>query len=54
MMRYRGGGVGHKSTRDATNWFLNDWDRLDTLTTVDEDAKPDTKTLKRNLKKSRT
>jgi hypothetical protein len=36
MMRYRGGGVGHKSTRDATNWFLNDRDRLD-LTTADDE-----------------
>jgi hypothetical protein len=41
MMRYRGGGVGHKSTRDATDWFLNDRDRLDVLTTAaasDDDA----------------
>ena len=25
-MRYRGGGVGHASTRDATNLFLSDRD----------------------------
>ena len=24
FMRFRGGGVGHKSTRDATNHFLHD------------------------------
>jgi hypothetical protein len=29
MMRYRGGGVGHKSTRNATNVFLRDRDPLD-------------------------
>lgn len=41
MMRYRGGGVGHKSTRDATNKFLTDRDILDiptTTGTADEDA----------------
>ena len=30
MIRFRGGGVGHKSTRDATNFFKKDRDRLDT------------------------
>jgi hypothetical protein len=29
-MRFRGGGVGHKSTREATNFFKKDRDRLDT------------------------
>lgn len=29
-MRYRGGGVGHKSTRAATDIFLKDRDKLDT------------------------
>ena len=29
FMRYRGGGVGHTSTREATNKFLLDRDRLD-------------------------
>jgi len=28
-MRYRGGGVGHSSTREATNKFLHDRDWLD-------------------------
>ena len=28
-MRFRGGGVGHKSTRDATNLFKTDRDSLD-------------------------
>ena len=31
MMRFRGGGVGHKSTRDATNFFKNDRDPLDLM-----------------------
>jgi len=30
MMRFRGGGVGHKSTREATDFFKRDRDRLDT------------------------
>ena len=29
MMRFRGGGVGHTSTREATDWFLKDRDKLD-------------------------
>ena len=29
VMRFRGGGVGHKSTRDATNFFKTDRDLLD-------------------------
>ena len=29
MMRFRGGGVGHKSTREATDLFRKDRDRLD-------------------------
>jgi hypothetical protein len=29
MMRFRGGGVGHKSTREATDFFRKDRDRLD-------------------------
>jgi hypothetical protein len=29
LMRYRGGGVGHMSTRSATDKFLQDRDRLD-------------------------
>jgi hypothetical protein len=29
MMRFRGGGVGHKSTREATNFFKKDRDKLD-------------------------
>src|SRR5258705_10159533 len=28
-MRFRGGSVGHKSTREASNFFRNDWDQLD-------------------------
>ena len=38
-MRFRGGGVRHKSTRDATNFFTKDRDQLDTrpVTTGDED-----------------
>jgi hypothetical protein len=29
LMRFRGGGVGHKSTRSATDQFLTDRDTLD-------------------------
>jgi hypothetical protein len=29
VMRFRGGGVGHKSTRSATDFFKNDRDSLD-------------------------
>lgn len=29
VMRFRGGGVGHKSTRQATDFFKKDRDRLD-------------------------
>ena len=35
FMRYRGGGVGHNNTREATNKFLLDRDRLD-VSNVDE------------------
>jgi hypothetical protein len=46
MMRFRGGGVGHKSTRKATDFFKSDRDRLDrkTVTTaqvVEEDSDDD-------------
>jgi hypothetical protein len=41
MMRFRGGGVGHKSTREATDFFRSDRDRLDketvTAAQIDED-----------------
>jgi hypothetical protein len=37
MMRFRGGGVGHKSTREATDFFKNDRDGLDKLA-VDDDG----------------
>jgi hypothetical protein len=30
-MRFRGGGIGHKSTREATNHFKTDRDKLDIL-----------------------
>ena len=36
MMRFRGGGVGHKSTRVTTNFFMRDRDRLDTKATQTE------------------
>ena len=36
-MRFRGGGVGHKSTREATNLFKMDRDRLDIGATLDSD-----------------
>ena len=37
MMRFRGGGVGHKSTQEATNLFKMDRDRLDIGATLDSD-----------------
>lgn len=30
-MRFRGGGVGHKSTRNATDFFKSDRDKLDLM-----------------------
>ena len=36
-MRFRGGGVGHKSTREATNFFKKDRDQLDNRSIVDMD-----------------
>ena len=33
-MRYRGGGVGHTSTRDAVNRFLDDRHTTDTTLTT--------------------
>jgi len=40
-MRFRGGGVGHKSTREATDFFKNDRDRLDTQTVTATEAEDD-------------
>lgn len=39
MMRHRGGGVGHTSTREATDWFLSDRDQLDTASKRVREAK---------------
>jgi hypothetical protein len=36
-MRFRGGGVGHKSTREATNFFKKDRDCLDVEVMLDID-----------------
>lgn len=36
-MRFRGGGVGHKSTREASNFFKKDRDKLDDRSGVDID-----------------
>jgi hypothetical protein len=38
-MRFRGGGVGHKSTREATDFFKQDRDQMDIVTGVDSGAK---------------
>ena len=38
FMRYRGGGIGHTSTREATNRFLLDHDQLDMADGVDIDS----------------
>jgi hypothetical protein len=37
MIRFRGGGVGHKSTREATDFFKKDRDRLDMTSNHDDD-----------------
>lgn len=37
MMRFRGGGVGHKSTREATDSFKKDRDWLDVKSDIEED-----------------
>jgi hypothetical protein len=36
MMRFRGGGVGHKSTREATDSFKKDRDQLDIKSNMDD------------------
>jgi len=36
-MRFRGGGVGHCNTQDATNWFMADHHPLDLATNDNED-----------------
>jgi len=36
-MRFRGGGVGHKSTREATAYLAEDCDPLDDLNRMDDD-----------------
>ena len=45
MMCYRGGGVGHKSTRDATDKFLIDQDVLNIPTAADKDTVRQTWTI---------
>jgi hypothetical protein len=37
MMRFRGGGVGHASTREATDFFKQDRDSHDAKRLVEED-----------------
>jgi len=43
MMRFRGGGVGHKSTREATDFFKKDRDHLDVprQTKIDDEEDSD-------------
>ncbi len=49
MMCFQGGGVGHKSTRDATDFFKNDCDRFDlkVLTTVSDSQMEEEETEER-------
>lgn len=42
LMRFRGGRVGHKSTREATAVFLENRDPLDKVSVAQEDAGKDT------------
>jgi len=37
-MRFRGGGVGHKSTREATDSFKKDRDQLDIKSNTEDEA----------------
>jgi len=37
MMRFRGGGVGHKSTREATDAFKKNRDQLDVKSDIEND-----------------
>ena len=37
MMRFRGGSVGHKSTREATDFFKKDRDQLDIKSDIEDD-----------------
>ena len=41
MMRFRGGGVGHKSTREATDSFKKDRDQLDIKSNTEDEAMPE-------------
>ena len=41
-MHFRGGGVGHKSTREAMDFFKNDQDRLDVPRQAKVDDEKDT------------
>lgn len=41
MMRFRGGGVGHASTREATNFFKQDRDSCDKRRPVAEEEDDD-------------
>ncbi|KAG2098398.1 uncharacterized protein F5147DRAFT_777641 [Suillus discolor] len=47
MMRFRGGGVGHKSTRESTAVFLEDRDPLDEITR--DDSKEDFEDLESGI-----
>ena len=38
-MRFRGGGVGHASTREATNFFKQDRDSKDSKRVLEDDNK---------------
>src|SRR3977135_1847750 len=40
MMRFRGGGIGHKSTREATDSFKKDRDKLDMKSDIEDDDEP--------------
>ena len=47
VMRFRGGGVGHKSTRDAANFFKTDRDPLDNdrhRASIDSDVENESET----------
>ncbi len=48
MMRFQGGGVGHKSTREATDFFRQDRDRLDVRSASDLDIDDEAAEIEKN------
>ncbi|KXN87761.1 hypothetical protein AN958_08173 [Leucoagaricus sp. SymC.cos] len=54
LMRYRGGGVGHKSTRNAVDTFLDDIDPWDLMSWEDMPNDPRVESSKENSEEDET